>query len=120
MSSGMHGHNGLDPETKLHIVKIYVLPVLLFWLELVLPSKMLINKLETYQKKMRNQILSLPVSTSDVAVYVISRFLPVEGHTDKKILTFLNSVAWQDDASVEIQIAIRQLTLNMKKAVAGS
>ena len=28
MSSGMHGHNGLDPEkTNLHLVKTYVLPV---------------------------------------------------------------------------------------------
>ena len=54
MSSGMHGHNGLDPETNLHLVKTYVLPVLLYGLELVLPSKTLINKLETYEKKMLN------------------------------------------------------------------
>ena len=53
MSSGMHGHNGLDPETNLHLVN--VLPVLLYGLELVLPSKTLINKLETYEKKMLNK-----------------------------------------------------------------
>ena len=52
MSSDMHRHNGLDPETNLHLVKTYVLPVLLYGLELVLPCKTLINKLETYQKKM--------------------------------------------------------------------
>ena len=77
ISSGMHGHNGLDPETNLHLVKTYVLPVLLYGLELVLPCKTLINKLETYQKKTLKQILSLPTSTADVAVYVISGFLPV-------------------------------------------
>ena len=120
MSSGMHGHNGLDPQTNLHLVKTYVLPVLLYRLELVLPCKTLINKLETYQKKMLQQILSLPTSTADVAVYVISGFLPVESQIDKKILTLLNNVARQNITCtpVEKQIAIRQLTI-MKKAVAG-
>ena len=51
MSSGMDGHNGLDSDTNLHLVKIYVLPLLLYGPELVLPSKTLINKLENYQKK---------------------------------------------------------------------
>ena len=87
----------------------------------MLPCKTLINKLETYQKKMLKQILSPPTSTSDVAVYVISGFLQVEGQIDKKILTLPNNVARQDNTSVEKQIAIRQLTIkNEKKAVAGS
>ena len=116
MSSGMHGHNGLDPETNLHLVKTYVLPVLLYGLELVLPCKTLINKLETYQKKMLKQILSLPTSTADVAIYVISGFLPVEGQIDKKILTLLNNVARQDNTSVEKEIAIRQLTIKNEKS----
>ena len=107
MSSGMHGHNGLDPETNLYLVKTYALPVLLHGLELVLSSKTLINKLETYQNKMLKQILALPTSTADVAVYVSSGYLPVEGQIDKKILTLLNNVAQQDDTSVEKQKAIR-------------
>ena len=37
MSSGMHGENGLDPETSLHINQIYVLPVLLYGMEVVFP-----------------------------------------------------------------------------------
>ena len=51
MSRGMHGHSGLDSDTNLHLVKIYVPPLLLYGPELVLPSKTLINKLENYQKK---------------------------------------------------------------------
>ena len=69
---------------------------------------------------MLKQIVSLPTSTVDVDVYVISGFLPVEGQTDKKILTLLNNVAQQDDTSVEKQIAIRHLTIKNEKAVAGS
>ena len=110
MASGMDGYNGFDPGTNLHLMKTYVLPVLLYRLELVLPCKTLINKLENYQKKMLKQILSLPMGTSDVAVYDISAFLPVERKIDKKILTLINNLAWQSDTSVEKQIAIRQLT----------
>ena len=64
---------------------------------------------------MFKQILSLPTSTADVAIYVISGFLPVEGQIDKKILTLLNNVARQDNTSVEKQIAIRQPTIKNEK-----
>ena len=66
-------------------MKTCVLRVLLYGLQLVLPCKTLINEMETYQKKLLKQILSLPTSTADVAVYVISGFLPVEDQIDKKI-----------------------------------
>ena len=49
MSSGMHGHNGLYSDTNLHLVKTYILTVLLYGPELELPKKTLINKLENYQ-----------------------------------------------------------------------
>ena len=73
-----------ESRTNLHLVKTSVLPVLLYGLELVLPCKTLINKLETYPKKMLEHILSLPTSTADVAVYVISGFLPVEVKSARK------------------------------------
>ena len=82
----------------------------------MLPNKTLINKLETYQRKMLKQILALPTSTADVAVYVIHGFLPVEGQIDKKIMTLLNNVPQLDDTSVEKQIAIRQLTIKNRKS----
>ena len=41
---------------------------------MILPNKTLANKLEVHQKKVLKQNLSLPTSTSDAAVYVISGF----------------------------------------------
>ena len=35
MSAGLHGENGLGPETSLHLYQIYVLPVLLYGMEVV-------------------------------------------------------------------------------------
>ena len=50
-ASGLHGHNGLDPQTSLQLIKIYILPVLLYGLEIVILNKSQIERLELYQKK---------------------------------------------------------------------
>ena len=39
MSSGCHGHNGLDPETSIHLLQTYVLPTLIYGMEVVPPQK---------------------------------------------------------------------------------
>jgi hypothetical protein len=36
--SGFHGYNGLDIDKMLHLFKIYVTPILLYGLELILPT----------------------------------------------------------------------------------
>jgi outer membrane protein TolC len=41
--AGLHGENGLDPLTIIHLYRTYVLPVLLYRLELLLPSRKLID-----------------------------------------------------------------------------
>ena len=33
MPAGLHGENGLDPQTVVHIFQVYVIPVLLYGLE---------------------------------------------------------------------------------------
>jgi hypothetical protein len=54
---GFHGHNGLDPESLLHIYKIYITPVLLKGMELLLPSSKPLEQLELFQKRILKQIL---------------------------------------------------------------
>ena len=39
MSSGLHGENGLDPKTAIHLMQTYVLPVLVYGMEVVLPNQ---------------------------------------------------------------------------------
>ena len=38
MGSGLHGENGLDPETSIHLLQTYILPVLVYELEVVFPK----------------------------------------------------------------------------------
>ena len=64
MASGLHGDNGLDPETSIHLLQIYVLPVMVYGLDVVLPKPALLDKLNRIIRKFLNrfspfQLLSL-------------------------------------------------------------
>jgi hypothetical protein len=47
-------------------------------MELLLPSSKPLEQLELFQKRILKQILSLPMSCSDPAVYILIRILPIE------------------------------------------
>ena len=46
-----YGENGLDPETSISLLQTYVLPVLFYGLEVVIPTGKSLNVLETQYKK---------------------------------------------------------------------
>ena len=77
MASGLHGENGLDPETSIHLLQIYVLPVMVYGLDVVLPKLALVDKLNRTYKKILKQILSLPITVADPPVYKLSGALPM-------------------------------------------
>ena len=56
MGSGLHGENGLDPEMSIHLLQTYILPVLIYGLEVVLPKANLMEKLERANKQFIKQI----------------------------------------------------------------
>ena len=51
MGSGLHGENELDPETSIHLLQTYVLSVLVYGLEVVLPKTIHLEKLERTYKQ---------------------------------------------------------------------
>ena len=53
MPAGLHGENGLDPQTAVHVFQIYVLPALLYGLEVAVPSK---SNLDTLEKFLRTSL----------------------------------------------------------------
>ena len=68
MSSGLHGENGLDPKTAIHLMQTYVIPVLVYGMEVVLPKQKYMDMLEKFSKRILKLILSVPVNTADPAV----------------------------------------------------
>ena len=58
MSAGLHSENGLDPEASLHLYQIYVLPVLLYGMEVVFPRPKLMEVLDKFNKHNIKHLLS--------------------------------------------------------------
>ncbi|VDI59380.1 Hypothetical predicted protein [Mytilus galloprovincialis] len=109
MSAGMHGENGLDPSTAIQLFKTFVQPILTYGLEVILPTSKNLLKLETFQKKILKQILSVPITAPDPSVYIMSGILPIEAQIDQKSLNLFNNICNQNENHLEKKIARRQL-----------
>ncbi|CAG2193476.1 unnamed protein product [Mytilus edulis] len=111
MSAGLHGENGLDPITSLHLIKTFIQPILTYGLEVILPTSSNLLKLEKFQKQLLKRIMSLPICTPDPSIYILSGFLPIEAQIDQKALILFNNICRQDNSNLEKKLAIRQLTV---------
>jgi len=111
LGNGFHGENGLDPETSIHLYKIYIQPVLLYGMQLITPKGLALEQLEKFQKKILKQLLSVPPNTPDPAIYILSGILPIEAQIHIKVLNFYNNVCNQAETSIEKQLARRQLSI---------
>ena len=79
MGSGLHGHNGLDPETLIQLLNIYILLVLVYGLKVVLPKATLIKKLERNHKQFIKHIV-YPHSCSRSSRVHSNWYHPYWGH----------------------------------------
>ena len=111
MSSGLHGENGLDIETSVHLLKVYVIPVLVYGLEIYLPRETTIKPLETMFKKTLKHILSLPVTAADPSPYILSGLIPLEGVVHIRALNLFGNICNLPDTSIEKQLACRQISI---------
>ena len=120
MPAGLHGHNGLDPATCVHLLKIYVLPVLTYGLEIILPKKKYIDKLDTFLKRLLKQLLSLPTQTGDPVLYILTGLLPIESQIHIKALNFFNNICLLPEETVEKRLARRQIAVKTSKSATCS
>ena len=107
MGTGLHGENGLDPETSISLLKTYILPILTYGLEIVIPKGQILDGIQNYNKKPFRQVLSLAVNVADPAVYMISGLLPLEAEIHIKVFTMFGNItrahktplngSWQKD-----------------------
>ena len=67
-------------------MQTYVMPVLVYGLEIVLPKQKHLDTLERFNRKFLKLILSLPVNVADPAVYILTGMLPVEAVLHKRVL----------------------------------
>ena len=109
MSSSLDGENGLDPEIAIHLMQTYVLPVLIYGMEVDLAKRKYIDMLDKFYKTFSKMILSLPVNTAEPAVYTLSGTIPVEATIYKRSLTFFGNICRLPETTIEHRLAVRQL-----------
>ena len=94
----------------------YVIPVLFYGLEIILPTGKTLDTLEVQYKKLLKQIMSIPCTTADPAVYLLTGLLPAEAIMHKRILTLYGNITRLPDISVERRPARRQLEVKSLKS----
>jgi hypothetical protein len=64
MGAGLYGMNGINPMVSIHMIRCFVLPRLLYGLDVIRLTKTDIKNLSTYYVQLLKQIQHLPVRTS--------------------------------------------------------
>ena len=87
MGTGFHGNNGISPQYSVRIYMTYVIPRLMYGLEVVTLKSKHITSLESFHRKTIRELQSLPIRTAKEAVYLLSGIPPLECILDSSIAT---------------------------------
>jgi hypothetical protein len=68
IGTGLHGENGIDPETSISLLRTCILPILYYGLEILLPTGKTLDQINIKYKKILKQILSLYTNVADPAI----------------------------------------------------
>ena len=106
MGAGLHGGSGLKATQNGHIWSIFIIPRLLYGIEVQLLNRKDIQNLEKFQRKCLKQIQGLPDNTSNSACLALLGILPLESILHKNLLNmFANMIS--NENSVEFEMAQR-------------
>lgn len=111
MNVGVHGSNGINPQTSYKIYQCYVLPRLLYGLEILPMNNNQLQTLKKFHIKNLRNFQSLPTRTALSAVYLLIGALPIEGELHKRQLSFLNSILTCENETIRSLID-RQIVMN--------
>ena len=80
-----------------------------------LPTGKALSVPDVQFKKRLKQILSLPDTTADPAVYLLSGLLPAEALIHKRMFTLFGNITRLADTSIENQLTKRQVEVKTFK-----
>lgn len=110
MKSGMHGSNGLGPMVSYKLYQSYVLPRLLYSIEVLSLTKAEMKMLADFHVDLLRKIQALPSGTALAAVHLLLGALPMEEELHKRQLSLLFSVISSNNTTLR-QVMTRQLAL---------
>ena len=109
LHAGLHGENGLDPQTAMHVFQIYMLPILLFRGGCTIQDES-----GPSGKIPQNFTQSNSIFTNKycfTCCLYTHRDLNSRGYNQKRILALFGSICRLNDDSVEKLIGRRQLSI---------
>ena len=112
MSTGVHGTNGLNPRISYNIYRIYILPRLLYSLEVLPLTNSQINDLSDFHLSFLKNIQALPTRTASAAVFSLLGALPIEAELHKRQLSLLHSILASENQNLR-DILLRQYRLEI-------
>ena len=89
MGAGFHSVNGLKTSQNSHIWSIFVVPRIVYGLEVLLPNKKEFECLEKFQRQSVRQIQGLPDKTPNSITLALLGMLPLKIVIHKNVLTCL-------------------------------
>ena len=110
MGAGFHGKSWLKQSIKANMWMKYVVPRLVYGLEVISMIKKDTTQLEAFQRRSMKQIQNLPLKTSDTAALALLGILPISACIEKNILSLFGRVV-RDQSSIESDITERQLAV---------
>ena len=113
MGASSHGQNGVNPMVSLTMWNIFILPCLMYGLDILTLIKTEISKINQSQKFLK-QFMHLPDRTVDAAIYILSGQIPIEGVIHKRTLGTLWDIL--RSGSVERRLAERQVLVKDEKS----
>ena len=92
INSGVHGSNGLNPRVSYKIYQCYVVPRLLFGLEVLPINQSQLNLLSKFHVDTLKRFQTLPTRTATCAVHLLLGALPIEAELHKRQLSLLYNI----------------------------
>jgi hypothetical protein len=108
MGTGLHGINGVSPQSIKKMLNTYVIPRLIFGLEAMILTDKQKEYLDKYFRNLLKQLLSLPKCAGNESTYLLMGMPPIQAILDIRTLLFFGTIARQKD-SLLYHVARRQM-----------
>jgi len=112
MGAGFNGKNGLKQSVKSRLWSTFVVPRMLYGLEVLPYSQTDLKALEVFQIKTLKQVQHLADRNSNVAALSLLGILPIRAQLHKNTLNLYYSII-QKYETVEYKVAERQLAMKL-------
>ena len=100
IKSDIHGSNSLNPKVSYRMYQTYIMPRMLYSLEILNLRKSDLKQLSDFHIVLLRRIQCLPSSTALSAIYLLVSALPLETELHKRQLSLLFSIVSSRNATL--------------------